>query len=62
MDKALGLWTQMQEEDVNIPDEFLFVLGKLLKENGRPVPFDMKNLVHREEKFGKFISTRLISD
>lgn len=50
VDKALGLWTQMQEEDVNIPDEFLLALGRLLKQSGRPVPFDMTNLVQREEK------------
>lgn len=55
VDKALGLWTQMQEEDVNIPDDFLIVLGKLLKQNDRPVPFDMTNLVQKEEKFGKSI-------
>lgn len=53
VDKALGLWTQMQEEDVNIPDEFLLVLGKLLKDNGRPVPFAMDSLVQRENALGE---------
>lgn len=47
----------MQEEDVNIPDEFLLVLGKILKDNGRPVPFDMNNLVKKEERLGKSVCT-----
>jgi leucine-rich PPR motif-containing protein len=38
-DKALGLWTRMQEEDVQPSDEFLSTLGTFLKKEGREVPF-----------------------
>lgn len=39
VDKALGLWTQMQEEDLAPSDVFLNTLGKFLRERGRDVPF-----------------------
>lgn len=38
-EKALGLWTQMQEEDVQPTDEFLINLSNFLKSEGQPVPF-----------------------
>ena len=38
-DKALGLWTQMQEEDLLPTDSFLISLGKFLQEKGKAVPF-----------------------
>lgn len=38
-DKALGLWTRMQEENVQPSDEFLATLGHFLTEKGRDVPF-----------------------
>lgn len=38
-DKALGLWTRMQEEDVQPSDEFLSTLGTFLKKEGKEVPF-----------------------
>lgn len=38
-DRALGLWTQMQDEDVVITDKFLYSLGNFLRDNGRDVPF-----------------------
>ncbi|XP_054261805.1 leucine-rich PPR motif-containing protein, mitochondrial isoform X2 [Macrosteles quadrilineatus] len=39
VEKALGLWTKMQDEDVNASDEFLIKLGNFLKEKGQNVPF-----------------------
>lgn len=39
IDKALGLWTQMQEEDLTPTDEFLHTLGNFLKERSVKVPF-----------------------
>ncbi|XP_067009709.2 leucine-rich PPR motif-containing protein, mitochondrial [Anabrus simplex] len=39
VDKALGLWTRMQEEDVQPTDQFLIELGNLLQKEGREVPF-----------------------
>ncbi|KAF2894634.1 hypothetical protein ILUMI_11532 [Ignelater luminosus] len=39
VDKALGLWTQMQEEDMAPTDKFLYKLGSFLTENGVEVPF-----------------------
>uniref|UniRef100_A0A182QIP6 Uncharacterized protein n=1 Tax=Anopheles farauti TaxID=69004 RepID=A0A182QIP6_9DIPT len=38
-DKALGLWTRMQEESVSPSDAFLTELGDFLKSNGYDVPF-----------------------
>uniref|UniRef100_A0A182NB72 Very long-chain specific acyl-CoA dehydrogenase, mitochondrial n=1 Tax=Anopheles dirus TaxID=7168 RepID=A0A182NB72_9DIPT len=38
-DKALGLWTRMQEESVAPSDAFLTELGDFLKSNGYDVPF-----------------------
>lgn len=38
-DKALGLWTQMQEEDMAPTDQFLSKLGNFLIENNVNVPF-----------------------
>ena len=37
--RAIGLWTQMQEESVQTNPEFLEKLGKFLKEKNEPVPF-----------------------
>ncbi|XP_049788788.1 leucine-rich PPR motif-containing protein, mitochondrial [Schistocerca nitens] len=39
VDKALGLWTRMQEEDVQPTDKFLFTLGTFLEQKGRTAPF-----------------------
>ncbi|ENN74432.1 hypothetical protein YQE_08967, partial [Dendroctonus ponderosae] len=38
-EKALGLWTQMQEEDLAPTDQFLLSLGSFLQERGLAVPF-----------------------
>lgn len=38
-DKALGLWTQLQEEDLLPTDQFLITLGNFLKDRNIPVPF-----------------------
>ncbi|GLV39949.1 bicoid stability factor [Carabus blaptoides fortunei] len=44
-DKALGLWTQMQDEDCEPNDQFLKKLGDFLRAKGRDVPFVIpKNL------------------
>jgi leucine-rich PPR motif-containing protein len=49
-DKALGLWTRMQEEDVQPSDEFLSTLGMFLKKEGKEVPFFIPEVteVHRD--------------
>lgn len=39
VDKALGLWTQMQEEDMTPSDNFLTTLADFLKANNVKVPF-----------------------
>lgn len=39
VEKALGLWTQMQEEDLAPNDQFLITLGTYLQEKGLQVPF-----------------------
>lgn len=38
-EKALGLWTSMQEEDISASDPFLIKLSQFLKANGLEVPF-----------------------
>ncbi|XP_018009682.1 leucine-rich PPR motif-containing protein, mitochondrial [Hyalella azteca] len=48
-DKALALWTQMQDEDVFISDQFLHDLGTFLQENGKTVPFAIPDLSGRTE-------------
>ncbi|XP_068242472.1 LOW QUALITY PROTEIN: leucine-rich PPR motif-containing protein, mitochondrial-like [Palaemon carinicauda] len=40
-DKALGVWTTMQEENIEPSETFLRELGQLLTEHGRKVPFVM---------------------
>lgn len=40
-DKALGLWTLLQEEDEVPSDQFLQYLGQHLKSKNRPVPFSI---------------------
>lgn len=40
-DKALGIWTSMQEESIEPSDAFLLKLGKMLKKHSREVPFVM---------------------
>lgn len=39
--KAVGLWTQMQEEDLLPKDDFLRKLAKFLAESNEPVPFSV---------------------
>lgn len=39
IDKAVGLWTQLQEDDVAPTDQFLYTLGTFLKERNVEVPF-----------------------
>ncbi|XP_043224122.1 leucine-rich PPR motif-containing protein, mitochondrial-like [Amphibalanus amphitrite] len=38
-DRALVLWTQLQEEGLAAPDDMLRELSALLRRHGRPVPF-----------------------
>jgi len=38
-DKALGVWTTMQEDDHQPSDSFLIELGEFLQASGREVPF-----------------------
>lgn len=40
-DKALGVWTTMQEENIEPSESFLRELGQLLTKHGREVPFVM---------------------
>lgn len=42
-EKALGLWTKMQEEDIAPTEQFLTTLGKYLQANNLEVPFVMPN-------------------
>ncbi|KAF5275552.1 hypothetical protein FQR65_LT04155 [Abscondita terminalis] len=49
VDKALGLWTQMQEEDMAPNDQFLRTLGDFLTKNEIEVPFVMPEKAAVEE-------------
>lgn len=40
-DKAVGIWTTMQEENIEPSETFLYELGQFLIKNGRDVPFVM---------------------
>lgn len=50
IEKSLGLWTQMQEEDLAPTDQFLHTLGNFLKERDVEVPFVIPKYVPREDK------------
>ncbi|XP_059618257.1 leucine-rich PPR motif-containing protein, mitochondrial [Phlebotomus argentipes] len=49
-DKALGLWTKMQEEDITPSDAFLEKLGKFLQSKNLDVPFAVPNAKRAVEK------------
>lgn len=51
-ERAVGVWTQMQEENVEPRDEFLWKLGKFLESKNRTVPFAIpdEETVQREVK------------
>ncbi|XP_071514137.1 leucine-rich PPR motif-containing protein, mitochondrial isoform X2 [Panulirus ornatus] len=38
-DKALGIWTSMQEENIEPSENFLLELGEFLQKNDREIPF-----------------------
>ncbi|XP_014249256.1 leucine-rich PPR motif-containing protein, mitochondrial [Cimex lectularius] len=50
VDKAVGLWTQMQEEDVQPTNKFLNMLAKLMEKHNRTVPFHVPDYVEMEEE------------
>lgn len=50
VEKALGLWTQMQEEDLLPTDDFLVHLGKFLEEKGVVVPFKIPEVAIKQEQ------------
>lgn len=47
-EKALGLWTQMQEEDLPPTDVFLAKLGNYLQERGINVPFAVPKIEQQQ--------------
>lgn len=49
-EKALGLWTKMQEEDISPTDQFLTTLGTFLQDNNLEVPFVLPNVVPAKTK------------
>lgn len=49
-DKALGLWTKMQEDDISPSEHFLATLAQLLRANKMPVPFAEKKQPPKEKK------------
>uniref|UniRef100_T1HC17 PPR_long domain-containing protein n=1 Tax=Rhodnius prolixus TaxID=13249 RepID=T1HC17_RHOPR len=61
VDKAIGLWTQMQDEDVQLTDQFLAALGALLKKHNRPVPFAIPELQPQTETEKPSIPTSRLS-
>ncbi|XP_060803764.1 leucine-rich PPR motif-containing protein, mitochondrial [Amyelois transitella] len=54
-DKAIGLWTVLQEEGEIPSDQFLIYLGKHLKSKSRKVPFVVPN--EKEENVKKSVLT-----
>lgn len=60
-DKALGVWTQMQEEDVQPNDAFLVDLANYLEKKGIEVPFvkpSTQVAVKQPEKVVKIIKQK----
>ncbi|KAJ0175771.1 hypothetical protein K1T71_008930 [Dendrolimus kikuchii] len=61
-DKALGLWTVLQEEGEVPSDQFLIYLGQHLKANNRDIPFVIPNTtetkVKSDNKIGKIIKQK----
>jgi hypothetical protein len=47
-DKALSLWTQAQDENVQCSEEFLRTLGNYLKEKNIDVPFTIPEAIQEE--------------
>lgn len=45
----MALWTQMQEEDAQASDNFLWSLSELLKNNNLEVPFTVNTPNHNEQ-------------
>lgn len=52
-EKALGLWTAMQEEDITPTDIFLTKLAEFLKAEGQEVPFHVPKVVVETPKVEK---------
>lgn len=52
-EKALGLWTEMQDEDLQPSDQFLLKLNSFLKDNNREVPFVVPQIEIEEKKVTK---------
>lgn len=53
LEKAYGLWTQMQEENLPPSDVFLISLSKYLQQKGREVPFiipEEKKVINQDER------------
>ncbi|KAK8734064.1 hypothetical protein OTU49_005996 [Cherax quadricarinatus] len=57
-EKALGIWTSMQEENIEPSETFLIRLGEFLKENGHEVPFIMpeakQDIIEKEPSVANF--------
>lgn len=52
-EKALGLWTKMQEEDITPSDEFLIKLAELLESKKMTVPFVVPQTEKQQTKKSK---------
>ncbi|XP_022911098.2 leucine-rich PPR motif-containing protein, mitochondrial [Onthophagus taurus] len=66
-EKAIGLWTQMQEEDILASDKFLHVLGNYLKQKNLNVPFaipqqEETNVVKQERTSTTSVTKRIKKD
>lgn len=59
VEEAMALWTQMQEEDTQPSDHFMWSLSELLKKNNLEVPFTVKKPT---EKPVSVSSTNIPSD
>lgn len=57
VDKALGLWTQMQEENETPSEVFLFNLAQLLKKHDREIPFSVPKLTKEQPESKKKVTS-----
>lgn len=48
VEEAMSLWTQMQEEDIQPSDHFMWTLSELLKQNNLEVPFTVNKPLEKD--------------
>ncbi|XP_050423237.1 leucine-rich PPR motif-containing protein, mitochondrial-like [Adelges cooleyi] len=61
VEEAMSLWTQMQEEDIQPSDTFMWSLSELLKKNGCEVPFAVNKPKEKQQSSDNIIQKDLFN-